>query len=398
VQTIIIILNRLVVGGTAMNTLHLIRALKKEYRIVLITGSKEQDELDLQYLSGFLDGVEHIRVPSLKRSINLFADAAAFFKLKQLIKKYRPQLLQTIGAKPGFLGRLAAWRLNVPVIIHAYHGHVFHSYFHPLISKAIIRLERFAASKSTCIITVSAMQKHELAAVYKIAPAEKIKHIPIGIETERFNDIDGALRRAFRQKYLLEENEIAIGIIGRIVPVKNHLFFLELVKSFETMTGRGIKFFIVGDGESMRKKLEEKAAKLKLDFTYFPSNPRSAFLCFTSWITGIETAVNGLDIIVLSSHNEGTPVSLIEAQAAEKPVVAANVGAVEETMQAGVSGYICPPSAIESFSEALQHLIKDASLRRRMGQSGKTFVQTRYTLSRQVSATIALYKTLLEKS
>jgi glycosyltransferase involved in cell wall biosynthesis len=89
---------------------------------------------------------------------------------------------------------------------------------------------------------------------------------------------------------------------------------------------------------------------------------------------------------------------LIEAQAAEKPVVAANVGAVEETMQAGVSGYICPPSAIESFSEALQHLIKDASLRRRMGQSGKTFVQTRYTLSRQVSATIALYKTLLEKS
>jgi glycosyltransferase involved in cell wall biosynthesis len=390
-----IILNRLVVGGTAMNTLHLIDALKKDYSVVLITGCKETDESEVDDMTNFPQGVEHIRLPSLIRSVNLIKDATAFFRIRQLIRKHKPQLVQTIGAKPGFIGRIAAWLSNVPVIVHAYHGDVFHSYFHPVLSKVVISMERFAASKSTCLTTVSAKQKNELVNVYKIAPAEKIIHIPIGIQVEKFADPDGSLRRSFRQKYFLDNDEIAIGIIGRIAPVKNHLLFLRIVKSINDSQQKKTRFFIIGDGPGLRKNLEDQLQKWGIDFTYFPAAPKKSFLTFTSWIYDIETAANGLDIIVLTSRNEGTPLSIIEAQAAAKPVVTTNAGAVDEVIQQDISGIIVQSPSEEEFVKALLLLINDPAMRQRMGQAGQTFVQNRFQFSRQIAATIGLYKSLI---
>ncbi len=390
-----IILNRLIMGGTAMNTLHLVNALRKEYKVVLVTGEREKDEKD--FPSDMLPAgeVEYIQLHSLKRSVNLFTDAKAYREIKGLIKKYQPVIVQTIGAKPGFLGRVAAWRLRVPVIIHAYHGHVFHSYFHPILSRIVVQLERWAAAKSTCITTVSAKQQKDLAQVYRIADVNKIIHLPIGIEVEKFNDPGGLLRKSFRTKYLLEEDEIAIGIAGRIAEVKNHPFFLQVADSFKNYRDKKLRFFIIGDGATIRRKLENELHSKKTDFVYFPQTPRKAYITFTSWIAEIEAVMNGLDIIVLTSHNEGTPVSLIEAMAAQRPVVATNVGAVSEVVQHNLSGFICEPGDIAAFHEKLQLLIDDPTLRKCMGEKGQQFILDHFHLSRQIAKTFQLYHRLL---
>jgi len=195
--------------------------------------------------------------------------------------------------------------------------------------------------------------------------------------------------------YQLAENEIAIGIIGRIAPVKNHMFFLEIVKRFAGIE-KNIRFFIIGDGETLRIQLQKKASQQGIDWTYFPSTPKQALLCFTSWITDIEAAINGLDIIVLTSHNEGTPVSLLEAQAASKPVVACKVGAVDEIIEHGKSGFVCEANEPDVFFQLLLQLIHDPALRISMGQAGKLKVQSQFELSRQVAETTALFKLLLK--
>ncbi|MBC7902960.1 MAG: glycosyltransferase [Gemmatimonadaceae bacterium] len=381
-----IILNRLVVGGTAMNTLQIIHALRKEYRIVLVTGKKEDDELEVNFVANLLDGVTHIRVDELRRSILPGNDLIAFRTIRKLIRHYKPDFVQTIGAKPGFLGRVAAHREKVPVIIHAYHGHVFHSYFHPILARVVVALERYAASLSTCITTVSARQKEELFSKYRIAAKEKIRHMAVGIQTSKFDDASGILRRGFREKYLLEDDEIAIGIIGRIVPVKNHAFFIEVV--FEALKKiPQARFFVVGDGESLRTQLIAKAKSKGIDTVYFPEEERRTQLTFTSWITDIEKAINGLDIVVLTSHNEGTPVSLMEAQACSKPVLSTRVGAVAEVVLHNQTGFITNPGDVSAFADALVKLVNDSHLRASFGQHGKKFTMQNFDIEDQIRKT-----------
>src|SRR5690349_21908175 len=220
------ILNRLIVGGPVLNAAYLTRYLSPEFETLLVVGEKEAHEKSADYLAAQL-GIDYLTVPEMGRSISPLKDAQAYAKLKKIIKEFRPDVVHTHAAKPGALGRLAASASNVPAIVHTFHGHVFHSYFNSAKSKIFINTERFLASRSDAIIAISEQQKKELVYDFKIAPESKFRIVPLGFDLNRFQDQQDEKRIKFRTEFNLKDDEIAIGIIGRLVPVKNHYLFLK---------------------------------------------------------------------------------------------------------------------------------------------------------------------------
>ena len=390
---IAIILGRLVIGGTTMDTLQAAQYLQRQHEVLLITGYGEKDEFEAAYLTGHLPRVRQERIDGFSGSLHPIKDFRALQKIRRVLRKFAPDIVHTHTAKAGLLGRLAARAEKVPVVVHTYHGFIFHSYYNKIISGLAVKAERWLASFTTCIVALSQTQKMQLTQVYHISSPHKIQVIPLGIDLSAFQQNQLEKREQFREKYLLEPHEVAIGIVGRIVPVKNHHFFIKVVSALKE-AGIAGRFFIIGDG-ALRKKLQTECRQLGLDYTFFPEDPRKAYVTFTSWITEVEKAMAGLDIITLTSFNEGTPVSLLEAQAAGKPVVATRAGGIEDIMIPGKTGFIIEQDDKEAFANALILLIKNTDTALSMAHAGVEFATGHFQKQRQVDALNALYHQLL---
>lgn len=392
---LLIILNRFVIGGQAVDTIPLAFHLKDHFDILVLYGQKEQDELEATFLLDKYKGLSLKKIPSLRRSVNPLTDLKAFFAVRKAIKSFNPHIVHTHGAKSGFIGRLSAYLLGVPVIIHTFHGHFFHSYFSRLLTKLIAQVERLASRITTAAVALSETQKKELVEVYRIFPEKKITVIPLGFEFDEMNDSTG-LRASFRTKYGLKENDVAIGIVGRIVAVKNHGFFVSVVeKVLANRENANAAFFIVGDGD-LRRKVEEDFAKQDIPFST-SSISENTRVVFTSWIPGIYEVMNGLDIVVLTSLNEGTPLSIIEAQFFGKPVISTNVGGVKDTLIADETGFITEPQAVQDFATKTSLLINNPTLRNQMGESGQKFAVHKFSKLKEVESTRLFYKKLLQQ-
>jgi glycosyltransferase involved in cell wall biosynthesis len=363
---------------------------------MLVIGGKDDHEQDATHLTERLD-IHPVRVEEMKRAIDPRADRQAYNKVKALIKEFRPDVVHTHAAKSGAIGRLAAAACKVPVIVHTFHGHVFHSYFGKTKTQAFIQIERYLARKSSGIIAISEIQKQELSGIYKICPADKINIIPLGFDLDRFSTDQEAKRVLFRSRFDISDDEVAIGIVGRIVPVKNHALFVAAASAVLKQTGQKLRFVVIGDGD-MRLPMEEQFRSAGIDYTYYPENPRHATAICTSWQTEMDEVFAGLDVVALTSHNEGTPVSLIEAQAAHRPVVSTAVGGVANVVEDGKAGYVTPAGAVAAFADALLKLTEDADIRRRFGQHGWDFVGSRFSYQRLVGDMDAYYRQLLAKS
>lgn len=222
------IINRFNLGGPTYNVAYLTKYLAPEYETLLVGGMKDESEASSDYIINKL-GIEPIIVEEMKRSINPVNDYLAYKKIKNIIKEFKPDIVHTHASKAGTLGRIAAAHCNVPVIVHTFHGHVFHSYFNQVKTTVFKEIERYLAKKSSAIISISEIQQKELALDHKIAPLEKIKVVPLGFDLDRFQENKDEKRKTFREKYQVKENEIAIGIIGRLVPVKNHSLFIQAI-------------------------------------------------------------------------------------------------------------------------------------------------------------------------
>lgn len=386
------ILNRLIIGGPSLNATYLSRYMAPEYETMLVIGGKDDHEQDATHLAENL-GLETVVVPSMKRAINIAEDRKAYNDIKKLIKDYKPDIVHTHAAKSGAIGRLAASACKVPVIVHTFHGHVFHSYFGKAKTNAFIQIERYLARKSSGIIAISDIQKQELGDTYKICPKDKIKVIPLGLDLDKFQQNKEEKRAAFRSKYLIADDEIAIGIIGRIVPVKNHSLFVASIAKLIPQSNQKLRFVIIGDGD-MRAQTEMELAAAQIDYAYFPTESRAAQTICTSWLTEMDVVFAGLDIVALTSHNEGTPVSLIEAQAAGKPVVSTNVGGVADVVLHNQTGIITPPNDSDSFAKGLLQLTENADKRIEFGIAGTHFVSSRYSYQRLVKDMSAYYEEL----
>ncbi|HEY0732572.1 MAG TPA: glycosyltransferase, partial [Chitinophagaceae bacterium] len=335
-------------------------------------------------------------IKGMGRSINPLSDYGAYREMKSLIKSFRPDIVHTHAAKPGAIGRMAASAAGVPVILHTFHGHVFHSYFNSAKTKFFIQTERFLASRSDAIIAISEQQRKELVEDFKIAPPEKFRVVPLGFDLDRFRNDQEEKRDRFRRSFNVEDDVIAIGIIGRLVPIKNHYLFLKAIAHVLGNTQKKIRAFIVGDGET-RADLEAMATQAGISFTTEKDNRHPHPLVFTSWRSDIDVINAGLDIICLTSFNEGTPVSLIEAQAANKPIVSTRVGGIADILAEGETGLLADINDTELFCDHLLSLVEDDALRHQLGSNSSSHVMEKFSYQRLVRDMSTLYKELLEK-
>lgn len=390
------ILNRLIVGGPVLNATYLTKYLSPEFDTLLVVGEKEAHEKSAAYLTTQLD-INYHTIPEMGRSISPWKDWQAYQKLKDLIRDFKPDIVHTHAAKPGALGRLAASACGVPAIVHTYHGHVFHSYFNQFKSGIYINTERYLASKSSAIVAISEAQKKELSEVFKIAPAGKFRVIPLGLDLDKFQQNTAEKRKKFRTEFGLNDETIAIGMIGRLVPVKNHSLFLKAVHYILQNSSRKIKAFIIGDGET-RDELEKKAAALGIPFSVQSDSAHPHPLVFTSWRSDVDYINAGLDIVALTSFNEGTPVSLIEAQAANKPIVSTRVGGIGDIVAEGKTGLLADVADPDLFCRHLLQLVQDDQLRHALGSDSRAYVMQRFSYQRLMGDMSELYYQLLSKN
>jgi glycosyltransferase involved in cell wall biosynthesis len=384
------IINRFNLGGPTFNAAYLTRYLSPEFETLLVGGQKDESEAGSEFIVEGL-GIKPLVLPEMRRSIGIMNDYKSYQKLREIIGDFKPDVVHTHASKAGFVGRMAASKMKVPVIVHTFHGNVFKGYFSPWKTNVYKKLERHLASKSTAIIAISELQKQELVQEHRICRAEKIEVIPLGFDLTRFHENQKELRQKFRTEYQLDDQTIAIGIVGRLVPIKDHAMFLHAFAAVKKRTSIPIRAFIVGDGE-LRNELESLCQTL--DLSYATSG--KCDVVFTSWIKDVESVNAGMDIIALSSLNEGTPVSLIEAQASQKPIITTEVGGIRNIVIPGETALLSPKSDVNAFAHHMEKLVNNEDLRQQMSLKGWDFVENRFHYTRLVSDMKSLYSRLLE--
>ncbi|MCR4407330.1 MAG: glycosyltransferase family 4 protein [Anaerolineae bacterium] len=375
------VIARLNIGGPAIHTILLTAGLHPaRFESLLVTGVEAEHEGNMLDLAA-AKGVQPLIIPDLGREISLWRDVRTLGALYRLFRRWRPTIVHTHTAKAGTVGRLAARLAGVPIVIHTFHGHVFHGYFGSWKTQAFICIERGLARLSDRIVTVSEGQRAELAG-YGIAPPDKIVVIPLGFELDELLHCQ-SYQGALRAELGLAADTPLVGIVARLTAVKNHHLFLEaarLIVQAEPVT----RFLIVGDGE-LRDELENRARELGLAERVF----------FLGWRSDMPRIYADLDVIALTSRNEGTPVSLIEGMAAGVPVVSTAVGGVPDIVADGVCGYLVPPDDAAGLAEAIVALLRDKKKAQAMGQAGREAARERFGMERLLSDVERLYTQLL---
>ena len=327
------VIARLNIGGPAIQAVTLSDLFSRgRFRTRLVCGQVGAHEGDMSYLASSRQ-VDPIVLPTLGREISIFDDLKSFSELRKIIREFDPHIIHTHTAKAGTLGRLAGISRNIQRIVgrkiglvHTFHGHVFHSYFSPLKTSVFIHIEKFLSRFTNRIIVISASQERDIRETYKIGKSHQVRVIPLGFDLSGFESLSPPVQQA----------AFCVGIVGRLAPVKNHRMLFETVKLLkEQGMGHLFNFFVVGDGE-LREDLTQEALRLGIEKN----------VVFTGWQREMPEVYRKLDAVVLTSLNEGTPVSLIEAMAAARPVLATEVGGVKDLL-----GEVDPSTAVNPPSE-----------------------------------------------
>lgn len=412
------IIARLNVGGPARHVVWLNAGLEREgWNSLLVTGRVPPGEDDMGYFAAE-HGITPVVIPQMSREISP-KDMVTVWKLYRLFLKWRPDILHTHTAKAGTVGRLAGllYRWLTPgaligrrrpcLFVHTYHGHIFHSYYGGLKTKLFLAIEKMLAFLATDrIIVISPQQYKEIHEQFRVGRAEQFAVIPLGLDTSAFSGWAGR-RQSMRDELGLSENDVAVGIIGRLTEVKNHTLFLRAVARYKELygverEGRRVSFIIIGDGH-LREKLEAEARELGLE----------GVVTFTGTRNDLDRLYPALDVVALTSLNEGTPLTLIEAMANARPCIATGVGGVVDLLgekkasplAAGdplgytlrERGLMVEPGSADAFAEGLQRLVEDEGLRREMGERALHFVEGSYSKERLLKDVISLYRELLRK-
>jgi glycosyltransferase involved in cell wall biosynthesis len=373
------IIARLNVGGPAIHVSLLTAGLQdSQFASTLVTGVLGLDEADMSYLARDL-GVEPVIIPTLQREIVLFDDLKVLFRLVKLMRQMRPDVVHTHTAKAGLIGRLAARIAGVPVIVHTFHGHVFHGYFGALKTNMFIWLERAAARQSDVTLTISDRLRSDLIR-YGIDTPQRIRVLPLGLNLKPFTEVE-ALRGGFRREMDFSTDTRLIGIIGRLVPIKNHrLFLMAARKVYEVLPD--VRLVIVGGGEC-QPELEVLATELQLE----------SAVRFIGWRQDLPAIYADLDLVVISSNNEGTPVSLIEAMSAGVPVVSTAVGGVPDLLCHGDHGLLVPPGDAEALAGAMIKALTQIDPAR--VEAARRYALDQYGIERLLHDVRSLYRELL---
>jgi glycosyltransferase involved in cell wall biosynthesis len=370
--TVVRMITRLNIGGPARQALILTKALRDEYRTVLAVGKASRSESQLSDPEVDVVPVPLVRNPSPLKDIRSVAAA------KRLFKQLQPKIVHTHMAKAGTVGRLAALRSNPrPKLVHTFHGHVLDAYFGPVMQRMAISTERWLALRTDVLVTVSEEIKEQLLTL-GIGRPDQYRVIPVGIDLSRHADVTGPAGDLRRQIGVSPECPL-IGIIGRLAPIKDHVTLLTAMVDVP-----GAHLAVIGDG-GMRRGLRRLSSQLGL----------ADRVHFTGWIEDMPAAISDLDLVVLTSANEGTPVALIEALACGRPVVSTPVGGVPSVIQEGKTGYLTPSRSPADISKTLNQVLASLPEATQMAQKARTVILERFTQDRLILDVRALYKELL---
>ncbi|MEO8381358.1 MAG: glycosyltransferase [Acidobacteriota bacterium] len=384
---------RLNVGGPTRHVVWLTAGLEgPEVHTVLITGTVPAGEDDMTPFAT-AHGVVPFVIPEMSREISP-RDVISVWKFFRFLHRFRPDIVHTHTAKAGTVGRAAGllyrwltWKTLIGkprrvVFVHTFHGHVFHSYYGKLKTRFFILVEKVLARLATdVIITISEQQRHEIHQTFGIGRAEQFRVIPLGVEL----DVPG--ERA-------PTPPVEVAIVGRLVPIKNHELFLRVIAAREWPAP--VRFVVYGDGAE-RAALEQRATALGLAGRIRFAGTRPAAEIYPA-----------AGIVALTSLNEGTPLTLIEAMLAGVPVISTAVGGVpdvlgpvEERVQAEGAvyeirerGLSAASNDVAGFAAGLSRLLADGELRERLTRRGRDFAATAYSKDRLLTDIIALYREL----
>lgn len=372
------IIARLNVGGPALHTVLLTERLAPErYDSRLVTGVPDATEGDYLALRGL--ALERlVRLPTLGRELSGSRDLRTLGHLVRIMRELRPHIVHTHTAKAGTLGRLAAVLAGVPVRVHTFHGHVFDGYFSPAKTRAFLAIERALARRTQRILTVSESVREELLAL-GIGRPEQITVVPLGLELEPFaraHEHRGELRRELG----IDQDTPLVGIVARLVPIKAHEVFLAAAARIVERVPE-CRFVVVGDGER-RDELVALAERSGL----------GARCHFLGWRADLARINADLDVAMITSRNEGSPVALIEAMAAGLPVVATAVGGVPDLVTDGTHGHLAPVDDAARLAAATVALLGDRARRLAFGAAGRELVLARHGAGRLVAEIDAIYR------
>jgi glycosyltransferase involved in cell wall biosynthesis len=342
-----------------------------------------------------------LKVPELQREINLFKDIKAFIKITQIIFKENPDIVHTHMAKAGAVTRAAVFFHNLISrkkikTVHTFHGNVLEGYFKPLKSRLFIRIEKALAKVTDVIIAISQTQRWELTQKYHLAGDDKVHIINLGFELKRFTGING--NGKLRSSLGVGDEAQLIGIVGRLAPIKNHVLFMDSARLIrERNPNKDIRYIIVGDGE-LREHLETYAREIGI----------RKHVVFFGWEKEIQKIYADLDMLLLTSNNEGTPVSIIESMASCVPVVTTSVGGVKdllgpiESSAPHLNGYsicergiLCPKGNAEAIANGAQYLIEHDN--KELTKKAQDFVFENHSDKRLIEEIGNLYENLMKK-
>lgn len=382
------VIARLNVGGPALHVSYLSRELDRiGYETTLVAGRIGGAEGSMEYVAEEL-GVEPVYVSELQREISPFHDAVAARRLLQIIREVRPDVLHTHTAKAGAVGRLAARMAGdarPKAVVHTFHGHVLRGYFGPAKTEAFRRLERWLARGSDALVAVSPEVRDDLVAL-GVAPAEKIAVVRLGLDFESRLAATAGSRERLRRELSIPDHAFVVSWLGRMTEIKRAD---DLLHAFAVLADDlpDAHILVVGDGP-LRSGLEELSRALGIA-------ERTHFTGFREDVGVIYAAS---DAVALTSANEGTPVSVIEAQAAGLPVVSTDVGGVRDVVADGASGFVVDRGDVAAVADRLARLAGDRDLAARLGAAGRDRALARYGVPRLVGDVDRLYRELLEQA
>ncbi|MBX7258307.1 MAG: glycosyltransferase family 4 protein [Candidatus Hydrogenedentes bacterium] len=374
------VITRLCKGGAQENTFHTVRlAHRDRYEVDLISGPTQGAEGSIE--DAVRDaGIDILRVPNLVREVRPAQDVRAYRNLLELFRARRYDIVHTHTSKAGYLGRLAAARARVPIIVHTPHGHIFFGYFNTILTAVFTLMERHAARHSDKLIALTprGIREHLEQGVGR---PEQWTSIFSGIDLHPFED---AVRRrdATRAKLEIPEDAIVIGGVGRLEPIKGFSYFIAAARIVAQRVPQA-HFIVVGDG-SMADELRRAGADL---------GSRLRFLGLRKDVPNLMAA---MDVFVAPSVNEGMGRVLVEAAAAGVPSVASAVGGVPDIVRDGETGFLVPPKDANALAEAILRLTSDVSLRARIGAEARAHAQG-FSLDRMVTEIETLYEKLIEE-
>ncbi|MBP7416753.1 MAG: glycosyltransferase [Pyrinomonadaceae bacterium] len=404
---IVRIIARLNVGGPARHVVWLTEKLQNdEFESVLIAGTVPDGEEDMGYFAAE-HGVEPIYISELSRELSP-KDIISLYKIYRELRRQKPDIIHTHTAKAGTIGRIAAFmyrwislrtligKPRAVKVIHTFHGHVFHSYYGKFKTRVFILIEQVLAKLATNIIVVITDQQfREIHSDFGVGSTEQFEIIPLGIELKELAGDDNS-RNILRAEINASADDIVVGFVGRLTEIKDVPLLLNAVAVYANSTDHGkplIKLAIVGDG-NVRAELEGLSTELGLD----------EIVTFLGNRENVAEVFAGIDIVALTSKNEGTPLSLLEGMAAGKPVISTAVGGVVDILgnrgkefdgfavcERGIS---VDNAAPENFSSGLIYLAKNQKLRQDLAVGGRDFVQKRYSVDRLVKDVSTLCRNL----